>query len=74
MVLSQLNRKQSAKVVALPQDNQARLSLLEQGIVPECELTLMHKALFGGPLAIMVDNTKLALSKALAAQIVVEPC
>lgn len=74
MVLSELNPMQSAKVLALPEDSEAILSLVEQGIVPECELTLMHKALFGGPIAVMVDNTKLALSRALAGQIKVEPC
>lgn len=74
MVLSDLARAQSAKVVTLPSDSSACVSLLEQGIVPGCELTLLHKALFNGPLAVRVDNTKLAMSKALAEQIKVELC
>ncbi len=74
MVLSDLSRKQTAKVLCLPQDVDACHCLLEQGIAPSCQLTLMHKALFGGPVAVMVDNTKLAISRALAAQIVVELC
>lgn len=72
MVLSQLPKQQRAVVTKLPADKAQRIALIEQGVLPQSELMVLHKAMFGGPLAIKVNNTQLALSKALAEQVLVE--
>lgn len=72
MTLGDLKRKQKAIIKALPKDKLIAAQLLEQGFVPNVEVLLMHRGLFKGPLAIHLNDTKLALSLKIAQQIQVE--
>lgn len=72
MTLGDLKIKQKAIIKELPIDQIIAAQLLEQGFIPNVEVLLMHKGLFGGPLAIKLNNTKIALGLNVAKQIKVE--
>ncbi|WP_082305868.1 MULTISPECIES: FeoA family protein [unclassified Pseudoalteromonas] len=46
--------------------------LLEQGFIPNCEISLAHKAPLNGPLAFRLNNTKMIVQQHLAKQIIVD--
>jgi len=72
MTLGDLKRKQKAIIKELPKDKLIAAQLLEQGFVPNVEVLMMHRGLFSGPLAIKLNNTKMALGMKVAKQIKVE--
>ncbi len=72
MTLGDLKIKQKAIIKELPKDLLIAAQLLEQGFVPNVEVLVMHKGLFSGPLAIKLNNTKMALGLKVAKQIKVE--
>jgi Fe2+ transport system protein FeoA len=72
MTLGDLKRKQKAIITQLPKDKTIAAQLLEQGFVPNVEVLLMHKGLWSGPLAIKLNDTKMALGMKIAKQIQVE--
>jgi len=72
MTLVDLTKNQKAKIIALPQDKMLATQLLEQGFVPNCEISLAHKAPLNGPLAFRLNNTKMIMQQHLAKQITVD--
>ena len=72
MTLGDLKIKEKAIIKKLPSDEIIAEQLLEQGFVPNVEVLLMHKGLFSGPLAIKLNNTKMALGLNVAKKIIVE--
>jgi len=72
MTLVDLTKNQKAKITALPQDSVLASQLLEQGFIPNCEISLAHKAPWNGPLAFHLNNTKMIIQQHLAKQIKVD--
>lgn len=72
MTLVDLNLNEKAKIRSLPQNEQLAAQLLEQGFIPNTEITLVHKALWRGPLAFRLHNTKIVLQPSLAKQVMVD--
>ena len=72
MTLGDLKRNQKAIITLLPTDKTIAAQLLEQGFVPNVEVLMMHKGLFNGPLAIKLNDTKMALGLKIAKLIKVE--
>lgn len=71
MTLVDLSKDQKAKIVSLPKNDAVAAQLLEQGFYPSCEVALAHKALFSGPMAFRLHNTKIMLQQHLAKQVIV---
>lgn len=69
MTLADLARNQPAKIKHLPSNIELAAKLLEQGFVPRTEISLAHKALFNGPLAFRLHNTKVTIQTNIAEQI-----
>jgi ferrous iron transport protein A len=69
MTLADLARNQKAHISMLPADYDLAAQLLEQGFVPRTEISLAHKALFNGPLAFRLHNTKVTIQPKVAEQI-----
>jgi len=69
MTLIDLAKNQKAKISALPKDEKLATYLLEQGFVPQSEISLAHKAPFNGPLAFRLHNTKITIGQEVAQQI-----
>jgi len=69
MTLADLSRNQKAQISVLPQDRNLTEKLLEQGFILKTEITLAHKALWNGPLAFRLHNTKVTITPAVAKQI-----
>ncbi len=72
MTLVDLARNQKAKIVALPKNFELASQLLEQGFVPQSEISLAHKAPWNGPMAFRLHNTKITLQQKLAQQVIVD--
>lgn len=72
MTLGDLKCQQKAIITELPKDKIIAAQLLEQGFVPNVEVLLMHKGLWRGPLAIRLNDTKMAVGLKIAKQIKVE--
>ena len=72
MTLNELKNKQSAIIKALPQNETLAMQLMEQGVFPELEVRIAHKGIWRGPIAIKLNNTKIALGFDVAKQIDVE--
>lgn len=72
IALSALPRGQRARIVAIRGDGALTRKLLEMGIEEGHILTYLHKGLFGGPLAIRLNDRMIALRQRDAAQINVE--
>lgn len=72
MILSELKNKQRAIIKVLPENEVLAIQLMEQGILPELEVCVLHRGLWGGPIAIKLNNTKIALGLNIAEQIDVE--
>lgn len=72
MTLSNLQKKQRAKIKALPNDLVLSSRLMEQGFIPDAEVEMAHCAPFKGPVAFYLHGTKISIQHALAAQISVE--
>ncbi|WP_286264650.1 FeoA family protein [Thalassotalea atypica] len=73
MTLSNLQKKQRARITALPKDLALASRLMEQGFVPNVEVEMANAAPFKGPVAFYLHGTKISIQHALAAQICVEP-
>lgn len=69
MTLVDLVKNQKAKITELPADAQLAAHLLEQGFVPQSEISLAHKAPWNGPLAFHLHNTKMTIQQQVAQQI-----
>jgi ferrous iron transport protein A len=69
MTLADLPRNQKAQISVLPQDIHLAEKLLEQGFILKTEISLAHKALWNGPLAFRLHNTKVTITPAVAKQI-----
>lgn len=72
LTLNKLAKKQTAKIIRLPNDASLAVRLLEQGIAPDTTLTLAHKAPFNGPLAFHFDGITISMQTDVAEQIKVE--
>lgn len=72
MTLNKLKNKQRAIIKALPKNEALAIKLMEQGILPELEVSVVHRGLWSGPIAIKLNNTKIALGLNIAEQIDVE--
>lgn len=72
MTLFDLAKNQKAKIVALPKNFALAEQLLEQGFVPQSEISLAHKAPWNGPMAFRLHNTKITLQQQLAQQVIVD--
>jgi len=72
MTLSELKNKQRAIIKALPKNEALAIQLMEQGIHPELEVRIVHRGLWGGPIAIKLNNAKIALNLNVAEQIDIE--
>lgn len=72
MTLVELAKNQKAKIVSLPKNVELAAQLLEQGFVPQSEISLAHKAPWNGPMAFRLHNTKITLQQQLAKQITVD--
>lgn len=72
MTLVDLAKNQKAKIVSLPSNAEIAAQLLEQGFVPQSEISLAHKAPWNGPMAFRLHNTKISLQQQLASQITVD--
>ena len=69
MTLADLPRYQKALISVLPQDVTLTEKLLEQGFILKTEIELAHKALWNGPLAFRLHNTKVTITPAVAKEI-----
>jgi ferrous iron transport protein A len=69
MTLADLSRNQKAQISVLPKDIKLAQKLLEQGFILKTEIVLVHKALWNGPLAFRLHNTKVSITPAVAQQI-----
>jgi len=74
MTLAELKPNQKAVISRLPEDLDLAALLLEQGFVPDSEISLAHKAPFNGPMAFRIQNTKISIGQKIAGQIKVEHC
>lgn len=74
MTLAELKPNQKAIIARLPEDLDLAALLLEQGFVPDSEISLAHKAPFNGPMAFRIHNTKISIGRKIADQIKVEHC
>ncbi|WDD98513.1 FeoA family protein [Thalassomonas actiniarum] len=74
MTLAELKPNQKAVISRLPEDLDLAALLLEQGFVPDSEISLAHKAPFNGPMAFRIHNTKISIGQKIAGQIKVEHC
>ena len=74
MTLAELKPNQKAIISRLPEDLDLATLLLEQGFVPDSEISLAHKAPFSGPLAFRIQNAKISIGQKIADQIKVEHC
>lgn len=72
MTLSNLPKKQRARIKSLPSDFALSSRLMEQGFVPNADVEMAHCAPFKGPVACYLHGTKISIQHALAAQISVE--
>ncbi len=72
MTLMDLAKNQKAKIIALPRNFELAEQLLEQGFVPQSEISLAHKAPWNGPVAFRLHNTKITLQQQLAQQVIVD--
>ncbi len=71
MTLADLARNQKAIISQLPSDYDLAAQLLEQGFVPQIEISLAHKAPWNGPMAFRLHNTKVTIQPKIAEQITV---
>ena len=60
-------------MVRVSDDDARRLRYLgEVGLVPGAEVTLVSRAPFGGPLALLVDGEERVIGPALASHVMIE--
>lgn len=71
--LADLDTGQKARILDLRLQGLERRRLMDLGFTPGTEVEVVMKAAFGDPIAYMVRNTKIALRKQQAEQIIVEP-
>ena len=69
MTLADLAKNQKAIISALPANEELAAYLLEQGFIPQSEVSLAHKAPWNGPLAFRLHNTKISIQPKIAQQI-----
>ncbi|WDE11293.1 FeoA family protein [Thalassomonas haliotis] len=74
MTLAELKPNRKAIISRLPEDLDLAALLLEQGFVPDSEISLAHKAPFNGPMAFRIHNTKMSIAQKVADQIKVVHC
>ena len=72
MTLTNLPIGESAKVIAVTENNQITRRLMEMGIVPGVSVKMIKSAPFGDPLEIRVRGYHLAMRKSEADQIEIQ--
>lgn len=72
MTLSKLKKHQRAAIKKLPVDLSVSGRLLEQGFLPQSEISLAHKAPFNGPMAFYLQGSKISIQQHVAEQIHIE--
>lgn len=72
MTINDLDIGQSGKIVGISSNGKIRRRLLDMGLTPSAEVTLIKKAPFGDPLYIHVRNYSLSIriSEAKEVQII----
>jgi len=63
----------SARVVRVQGDDEVGVRLLEMGLTPGCEVTLIGAAPLGDPLEFEVRGYRLSLRRSEAARVEIEP-
>jgi Fe2+ transport system protein FeoA len=72
--LATLGKGKPARITAVHTDDASLRKLLALGVIEGCEIELLHEGFLGrDPLAIRVDDRIIALRRAQAAAIDVEP-
>ncbi len=74
MTLDQLKTGQSARIVSVAGEGALRLRLLDMGLIPRTEVTLLKVAPLGDPIEIRLRGYDLTIRKEDAREITVEPC
>jgi len=69
MTLDDVCINQIVKIKTLPTDYYTSSKLLEEGFTFNTELSVAHKAPFGGNIVIRIHNTKLCIPRSIAKQI-----
>lgn len=72
MTLFDLAKNQKAQIISLPESFTLASQLLEQGFIPQAEISMVHKALWKGPMVFRLHNTKIMLQQDLAKQVIVD--
>lgn len=71
--LSKLKKRNLAKVIGFSCDEEKESLLLSLGFTPGSIISLVSKVAFGGPLAIKVKGSTIAIRQADAQSILVQP-
>ena len=69
MVLSQLKPGETAKIASIKPAGPLRVRLLDLGLVPGTEITVLHTAPFQGPLELYLRGYHLTLRRSDASMI-----
>jgi len=72
VALSELKEGQSGKIQFIRGGHNVLQRLLDMGLTPNTNITLIKKAPFGGPLQISVRGSRLALGRGITSKIYVE--
>ena len=72
MTLDQMEVGQKGKIVKLVKQGVARKALLEMGVLPNAEVTIIRSAPLGDPLELLIQGYHLSIRKEDAQMIVVE--
>ncbi len=73
MFLNQLKKGEKAIVENIPEENEISFRLREMGLVPNTQIKVIGKALFGNPIEISFNGYLLSLRKEEAKYIQVKP-
>jgi Fe2+ transport system protein FeoA len=71
--LASLKEGEKATITHITGDEKVVRRLSEMGLTPGCELRLLRKGSFRGPIEVEVRGSALALGYALASEICVQP-
>ena len=72
MTLDQMEVGQKGKIVKLVKQGVTRKALLEMGVLPNTEVTIIRSAPLGDPLELLIQGYHLSIRKEYAKMVVVE--
>ncbi len=72
MTLDQMEVGQKGRIVKLVKQGATRKALLEMGILPNAEVTIIRSAPLGDPLELLIQGYHLSIRKVDAQMIIVE--